>query len=86
MQVHAPGLGADSLRPGAERERVSGVANGLNMLDLSGDDLAEYPVTGLDVGGDGGLFRIDGVIVAEDSSGSDDSVGKVMRRHAKLLE
>ena len=86
MQVHAPGLGADSLRPGAERERVSGVANGLNMLDMSGDDLAEYPVTGLDVGGDGGLFRIDGVIVAEDSSGSDDSVGEVMRCHAKLLE
>ena len=86
VQVHALSLSADSLRPGAERERVSGVADGLDVLDLSGDDLAEYPVTGLDVGGDGGLCRVDGVIVAEDSGGSDDGIGEIMQRHAQLLE
>ena len=86
VQVHAPGLGADRVGSGVEQECVSGIANGLNMLDLSGDDLAEYLVAGLNVGGDGGLCRVDGVIVTENCGGGDDGIGEVMQRHAKLLE
>ena len=44
-------------------------------------------VAGLDVGGDGGLILVDGMIVVQDGRGRDNGIGEVvLRRHAELLE
>ena len=58
----------------------------LNVRHLRRDDRAEYLVTGGDVGRDGGLLRVDGVIIAKDGGGLYLAVGVVVRRQPQLLE
>ncbi len=48
---------------------------------------AEHLVTGLDVGGDGGLVGVEGLVVVQKGGGGDDGVGEVvLGGQAQLLE
>ena len=58
----------------------------LHRLDRRGNDLAKDLVAGLDVSGDGGLGRVDGVIVAQDSGRLDGRVVEIVNREFKFLE
>ena len=57
------------------------------LKHLGGNHRAVDLVAGLDVGGNGGLILVDGVIVVQNGGRRDNSIGEVvLRRHAKLLE
>ena len=51
-----------------------------------GHHLAEHTVTRLDVGGNGGLFRVDGVIVAQNRGRLNHGVGEIVLGGLQLLE
>ena len=52
---------------------------GLDLFDLRRDDRTEDLVAGLDVGRDGGLGGIDGMIVVQKGGGPDVAIGEVVR-------
>ena len=57
------------------------------LKHLGGNHRAVDLVAGLDVGGNGGLILVDGVIVVQNGGRRDNGIGEVvLRRHAKLLE
>ena len=83
VQVLAVG---DDLRLGFKGALPQIHAPVLHGLHFRRDDLAEDPVPGLDVRRDGGLGRVDGVIVAQNGGGFDLRVGEVVGGHVQLLD
>ena len=79
---HGIGRGAAEV----ERNLPQAVALVLHVERFRRDDAAEDLVTGLDVGGDGGLCRIDRMIIAEDGGGLYLRVGEIVQIAVKLLE
>ena len=69
-----------------ERDLPQAVALVLHVERLCRDDAAENLVSGLDVGGDGGLCGIDRMVVAEDGGGLYLRVGEIVQIAVKLLE
>ena len=63
------------------------VGLGLTFQHFAADHGAEHLVPGLDVGGDGGLLRVQRLVVVQQRGGGDDSVGIiVLGGEAQLLQ
>ncbi len=61
-----------------QRGVVPAVGLRLTFQHFAADHGAEHLVAGLDVGGDGGLVLVDGVIVVQQCGGDDDRIGIIM--------
>ena len=86
VQVAAGSVGVDVAGAGAELAGVDAVFFLINGGHLHRDDRAVDLVSGLDVGGDGGLFGVQGVIVAQDGRRGDHGVGEVVGVQLQLAQ
>ena len=87
VEVGAGGVGRDGGAADVQRGVVHAVGLGLTFQHLAADHGAEHLVPGLDVGGDGGLVLVDGMIVVQQCSGGDDGVRIiVLGGEAQFLE
>ena len=62
------------------------IAKGFHLCDKSGPDRAIDFMAGNDARGDGGLFRVNGMIVVQQRGGGDGGVGEVPLVQAQLAE
>ena len=86
MDVLAAGDCLCAAFAGVQAQPVPGVAQGLQLLHPGGNDLAVYLVSGFDVGGDGGLGRVYGVVVPQDGGGFYHGVGEIVGGDVQLLQ
>ena len=87
MEVGAGSVGRDGGAADVQRGVVHAVGLGLTFQHLAADHGAEHLVPGLDVGGDGGLLRVQRLVVVQQGGGGDDGVGIVMLGgEAQLLQ
>ena len=87
MEIGAGGIGRDGGAADVQRGVVLSVGLGLTFQHLAADHGAEHLVPGLDVGGDGGLLRVQRLVVVQQGGGGDDGVGIVMLGgEAQLLQ
>ena len=87
VQVGADGVGTGGRAAEVETGMECAVALRRALEHLRRRDRSEHLVTGLDVGGDGGLGGVDGMIVVQKRRGRDDRVGEVvLGGQAQLLE
>ena len=87
VQVRAGGVGTGGRAAEVETGMERAVALRRALEHLRRRDRSEHLVTGLDVGGDGGLGGVDGMIVVQERRGRDDRVGEVvLGGQAQLLE
>ena len=90
-QVPLVEVGADGVRHSGGAAQVQTGVEGVVRLagalqDLGAHHRPEHLVTGLDVGGDGGLVLVQGVVVVQDGGGDDSGVGEVPLIQAQLIE
>ena len=87
MEVGAGSVGRGGGAADVQRGVVQAVGLGLTFQHLAADHGAEHLVPGLDVGGDGGLLRVQRLVVIQQGGGGDDGVGIVMLGgEAQLLQ
>ena len=87
VEVGAGGVGRGGGTADVQRGVVQAVGLGLTFQHFAADHGAEHLVPGLDVGGDGGLFGVDCLIIVQQGGGGDDGVGIVMLGgEAQLLQ
>ena len=87
VDVGAGSVGRDGGAADVQRGVVQPVGLRLTFQNLAADHGAEHLVPGLDVGGDGGLLRIQRLVVVQQGGGGDDGVGIVMLGgEAQLLQ
>ena len=87
MEVGAGSVGRGGGAADVQRGVVLSVGLGLTFQHLAADHGAEHLVPGLDVGGDGGLLRVQRLVVVQQGGGGDDGVGIVMLGgEAQLLQ
>ena len=87
MEVGAGSVGRGGGAADVQRGVVQAVGLGLTFQHFAADHGAEHLVPGLDVGGDGGLFGVDCLIIVQQGGGGDDGVGIVMLGgEAQLLQ
>ena len=94
-QVHGVDVLAVRLHRGAHRgavlrpdqgHRPAAIPQGFYLARSGGHHGAENLVTQLDLRRDGGLVRVDGVVVVEEGGGGDDAVGEIPFVQAQLLQ
>ena len=78
VQVGADGVGTGGRAAEVETGMECAVALRRALEHLRRRDRSEHLVTGLDVGGDGGLLRVQRLVVVQQGGGGDDGVGIVM--------
>ena len=78
VEVGAGGVGRGGGAADVQRGVVQPVGLRLTFQNLAADHGAEHLVPGLDVGGDGGLLRVQRLVVVQQGGGGDDGVGIVM--------
>ena len=87
VDVGAGSVGRGGGTADVQRGVVLSVGLGLTFQHLAADHGAEHLVPGLDVGGDGGLLRVQRLVVVQQGGGGDDGVGIVMLGgEAQLLQ
>ena len=87
MEVGAGSIGGGGGAANVQRGVIPAVGLRLTFQHLAADHGAEHLVAGLDVGGDGGLVLVDGVIVVQQCGGDDDRIGIIMLgSETQLLE
>ena len=78
VDVGAGGVGRGGGAADVQGGVILAVGLGLAFQHLAADHGTEYLVSGLDVGGDGGLLRVQRLVVVQQGGGGDDGVGIVM--------
>ena len=87
VDVGAGSVGRGGGAADVQRGVVQAVGLRLTFQHLAADHGAEHLVPGLDVGGDGGLLRIQRLVVVQQGGGGDDGVGIiVLGGEAQLLQ
>ena len=86
MQVHALGVGAGGGAAQVQGGVIAAAGLSLALQHLGAHHGAEHLVPGLDIGGDRGLGRVDGLIVVQQGGGGDHAIGEVPLVQAQLAE
>ena len=78
MEVGAGSIGAGGGAANVQRGVVQAEGLDLTFQNLAADHGAEHLVPSLDVGGDGGLLRVQRLVVVQQGGGGDDGIGVVV--------
>ena len=78
MEIGAGGIRGSGGAADVQRGVIPAVGLSLTFQHFAADHGAEHLVAGLDVGGDGGLVLVDGVIVVQQCSRGNDRIGIIM--------